>query len=416
MISEKIFLAIGYYFKYTLAIAKLGVFDINWETKEFEYAPMFAQINVGFTRIVSVSLTILLGVFLLLKGSETEANTTNILAFDMVGYAEVATCALIYLMCGWLNNNIREYVYVINQLHVHMRHTIEKLKQSHMARDPSIRKRQRKSEIIFLSLIAVSTLFPFAFSCKFVTVKLEPIHQFIKYIIEEDVTLSARYWPLILGLIFLLIYVVLIMFCAITGGLLYILMAPSTVDFMTPIAITEKTCNMNSKGKVLMQYQFQTKKFGVVSEESIIKFYRTEQVLNGLLNEIYSSLIISVVHVAALVVFVCISFTLITSWDVVCQLPLIAKMVIGMAFCAPLIVEYVEAEMIGDVVTNFRQFTVKSKQLCSVNTYFGKFSKSCRKTMVFEVAYPFFTMSKETFPQFISEGIGFLITLLSIVH
>lgn len=91
-------------------------------------------------------------------------------------------------------------------------------------------------------------------------------------------------------------------------------------------------------------------------------------------------------------------------------------MVIAMAFCAPLIVEHVDAEMVGDVVTNFRQFTYKSKQLCSVNTYFGKFSKSCHKERVFEVAYSFFTMSKETFPQFISEGIGFLITLLSIVH
>lgn len=154
----------------------------------------------------------------------------------------------------------------------------------------------------------------------------------------------------------------------------------------------------------------------MVSEESIIKYYRTEQVLNGLMNKIYSSLVISVFHVVALFVFVCISFTLVTSWKVVFRLPLIAKMVFVVGFCAPLALEYLQAELVGDVVINFRQFTVNSKQLSGVKTYYGKFSNSFRKSLVFELAYSFFTMSKKTFPQFIGQGIDFLLTLLSIVH
>lgn len=39
-----------------------------------------------------------------------------------------------------------------------------------------------------------------------------------------------------------------------------------------------------------------------------------------------------------------------------------------------------EAETVEIVFTNFSKFTVKSKQLCGVNTCFGKFSNSCQKT------------------------------------
>lgn len=74
-----------------------------------------------------------------------------------------------------------------------------------------------------------------------------------------------------------------------------------------------------------------------------------------------------------------------------------------------------EAEMVGISFTNFSKFTVKSKQLCGVNTCFGKFTNSGQKTLVFEVAFLFLLCQKKV-SKFISEGISFSITLLSTGH
>lgn len=56
------------------------------------------------------------------------------------------------------------------------------------------------------------------------------------------------------------------MFYSITAGLLQNLLSPSTAEFILPIAIHGKTFTVNSNGKVLIQYRFETKKL-MVSEE-----------------------------------------------------------------------------------------------------------------------------------------------------
>lgn len=417
MISENIFLVIGYYFKCTNTILHLGLFDFNLETKSFQCAPAFARIHLGFSRILAIGFILLLGVFLLLKGSNSDSqeftNFTSALAFDMVGYAEVASCVLANFTCGWLNRNIREFSYALNQLHVHMKNTILALERSSMATDPSIFKRQQKSAIMFYILIFLFNFFPIGYMGAVVVI-LEPVHQLIKYILEEDITPSIRHLPIFFVLLNGLMCICLIIFYSISAAFLYTSLSTSTVEFMTPIAVYEKTWKRKFNGKVLIEYRFETKKFGIVGEESLIKYYRTEQVLNSLLNQIYSSLAISVVCVIMLVVFVCLCFMLITSWKVFLQLPLIAIAIIMVGFVAPIAVEYLQAECIGELVVSFSQFTVKSKQLCGFNSLYGKFSKSCRKSVVLELAYPFFAVTKQTFPQFLMQGIDLLITLLSI--
>jgi len=69
------------------------------------------------------------------------------------------------------------------------------------------------------------------------------------------------------------------------------------------------------KGK--LHYKIETNSFGVLNEEEAIGLYRTQQIFNMLINEIFSSLLISAHHVSYMIILLGISFIAITSPEII---------------------------------------------------------------------------------------------------
>lgn len=78
-----------------------------------------------------------------------------------------------------------------------------------------------------------------------------------------------------------------------------------------------------------------------------------------------------------------------------------------------MLVVYIESTEIGKIINgdeNILKFMngkiYKKSWLCKVTRSF--------QTMEFKVAYPFYTISRDTFPEFIDECVNFIFTLITI--
>ncbi|CAL8134460.1 unnamed protein product [Orchesella dallaii] len=196
----------------------------------------------------------------------------------------------------------------------------------------------------------------------------------------------------------------------------YILVTTICITSLTPEHVTtlvQRQPNANAFQKVMIRYSVVTQCFGTLDDMTVVRMYRTQQVLNVLINEIYGSILISLHHVAALVVFVGLSLVLIK-----CPLETLMSsgpmifLLVAVGSQTPPFMQYWETNLISEVNDASNAFTGKCNRILSRRSMLRKTVMSCRR-LTFEAAYPFFTITKHTFLEFVYSGIDLMISILT---
>ncbi|CAL8116717.1 unnamed protein product [Orchesella dallaii] len=260
-------------------------------------------------------------------------------------------------------------------------------------------------ELLLYSIGSLTLLVPLSFGF-LVTKKFEPTHQFLEEWLEIDIEFSLQYLPV-------LAYLVLIVLCAannvyvmFTFILCYLLLTRFIPD-MTVIGLGKQ---MNGN-----QYLLRTQAFGTLTDEEVIHLYRVQQLFNRLMNNIMASLLISFHLVVFIVCLVVSAFIWITQGDTIIESGMMCVAFLGIAVLGPIYANFLESRFCGAVVKNSEEFLDKGRKIVKRRSIFRKFAKGGFR-LTLEVAYPFFTVGRNTFLEFMQESLGFLVDLLTTYH
>ncbi|CAL8122168.1 unnamed protein product [Orchesella dallaii] len=300
-----------------------------------------------------------------------------------------------------------QMTYLINQIYK-LGDKLEELMSRKRAHFNAEQKRIVKAcEYVLLLAAIFSTIIPLAYGL-FFTSRQEPVHQLFQEWLEVEVKRNARSLP----------FVFLFMWAALAGAgaafmmlylaILYIFFTLVSISCLTPTNIYQP---VRKAGSRIREYVIKTTSFGLLSEEEAILEYRTQQLLSRYMNEVVESVLISLHQFAFMVILVGASFMfIIISRDLDNAEVSVVAFVSSVIFCVVLMVSG-ECVLIGKTTDWSKQYLVTSKNMTYRRSMYKKFLQSCTKVSL-NVAYPFFTIDKNTFVQFMCQYLDFLIQLL----
>ncbi|CAL8141043.1 unnamed protein product [Orchesella dallaii] len=261
--------------------------------------------------------------------------------------------------------------------------------------------------------MAVGSAFvPFAFGAC-VCVGIEPTHAMLQEWLEVNISFKPKFIPFILFMAWIVSDAANTVFVMSTLCFLYLVLGRTVASGMTPQSVTKTVLPNSSKVKFSVRYNLNTRYFGVLDDMTIIRMFRTEQVINSWINSILGSILVSAHHVAYMLTLIGAAVTLLRATEEVIDggiLPL-AVMLIGVF--APLCMEYAESVEISELCDKSDGFVRSCIHMTDRRTMLYKFAKSCPKLRV-HTAYPFYNISRDTFPQFLSQVQEFLISILAV--
>jgi len=173
----------------------------------------------------------------------------------------------------------------------------------------------RETEVLCIFTSFVSYAAPLCYGV-FLLNKYEPVHNLIKDWLEVELLVDWRGMTWICVFVWAAMAGANVAFDIIILLLLHIWLTIVCLESLTPISATSQFYRKNQKQGQLA-YTFQTSSFGLMDDQQILHFYRTQEILSGLINEIYGSILFASHHVVVMVVLIGLSFLLINSPEII---------------------------------------------------------------------------------------------------
>ncbi|CAL8116240.1 unnamed protein product [Orchesella dallaii] len=324
-------------------------------------------------------------------------------------WAEMIGATLLVVFIFLILDRREEIMFVMNQLLIYDRNLMDALKSKGLELSEEQKLELRRSKILLLSS-SIGTVIAPMFVVFIVFHHLEPTHLLIEDILEvhmslEDIFVRPGFYVMMLPPCFAGLY---------GGGnatyivtqvvLWYYLVTKGALMDITPTE-EQPAVVAGSRKKGL---KLELEKYGYVQDDEIIRSYRTLQLFNCLMNEIFSSLAMAFHHVAILVCVCAMAYFAIKMNDAV---GLSGYMILGGAMAMLLTVEYTECDKFGNLLDISGAFMVNGSRVAPRGSLFRKFIRSCPLFYV-RAAHPFFTMDRMTFAGFWNEVVDKTITLL----
>lgn len=397
---------INYRLKYSLYTSFLGIIQYNSETGSFVPAPFKSRLNT--TLISLIVFTVWTPMWIYFAWTERNQPDYTLFAGLMIGVVEQSTAMMSSALNIQFQLHCTAYCKLLDE-HFRLMDSIKEHQQSNTQPTRGFQKFQRL--LLFASITTL--IFPFAFMPA-ICVPFESIHRLLLLFYEIDIKFDWHFWHIFYSYYCMVVDACDVVYVSIIGILLHLMLMPYAVQTFTPKEIASKTTVVEN-GRRRVVYDFATESQEMVSEERIILHYRYLQILNSRLNGIFGCLALSVHHAGTLISFSCLSFFVIKSWYILVGtgsgIVLLLGALIGMV--ATLFMEYVQAHSIGDLVDASRNFREKGDSLVPRTSLYAKFIMSCPDYMTLQSAHPFYSITKETFVEFLNKGFDFLVTLLT---
>lgn len=365
-----------------------------------------------FTRIVclgggfGIGFVITIQIYLKLSNAEEELASQTAFAILLLAWGEMIVIFSISTLATLINDKEWEIRYLMNQMfRYHTHYLMPWLNQRDISLDIAHKKKIIAGGAIILGSGYISYLFPFILLGAFFH-PLEPVHNIALEWLEWNIsleTLTTIHIVFFPGIFIAasaaantIITIVNLITC-------YFLIATLAIEDMTPVRVAQI--------KSTKYASFETNFYGVLSDEEIIQNYRVQQLFYLLINDIVASLRVSLHHVALLASPCIMAYFAIKFSSVVKETGLVGHFIIGMFIMVPILIEFLEAKWFGTLVDISENFKDKCSKLTGRRKLMKVFSRSCA-TFYVKQAYPFFTISKETFLEFMGQVVDKTITLL----
>lgn len=250
-------------------------------------------------------------------------------------------------------------------------------------------------DILIFAIFLLSIFSPFAY-WPTIFLPYEPLHRTLQDVFEMDLQPSFNHCHILVAQLVVLFFLTISVSTCFTMGALHLQVCEFWLQQVTPrLQLTSKI--------------FLTRK-GSIRQDKIVKVFRSEQVLNGRVNQILSSLWITFHHFTILVSGVGLSFICINDWNVVFSKSIMG-VIVPLGVCTTCFIEYAESRTMDKVWTRSREFCTASKAIVGRQSTYYKFACSLMPLDT-KSAYPFFKIRRETFPLFIDQWIQFLVSIL----
>lgn len=256
-------------------------------------------------------------------------------------------------------------------------------------------------EIVISLNILISTVMPFLLvPC--VLHPMEPLNIFFRIYFEIQIQAKLEFIP---GML----YITFAMFVVSNVVLLYtVVIVLYFITTSTCISGLKLTSLQNVSGN---RCQLKTEIFGYLEDEKLVLLYKTQQMLNLLINGYFRSILISFHHLGCHAIVVpLISFTIRFN-NIISENGILGYVVVIGAILIVLMILWVQSEICGDLSIRSVEFTNSVKLLVSRNQYVLKVVRST-KVFYLQLAHPFYNISKETFMLFCGEVLSNSVTLL----
>lgn len=402
----------------------IGIFD--WDSKKMEliflknnYFRWNTYLVITFGKLFPLFYTH----HLLSKWSEMGSITTMAsspvqFATYILGWCENTLVVLVVLLAHRMQAYIPNVIYLMNQMFRYTEVIHKKIRfpeLSHL-RQHHFQAVQREEYLILFANI-ISSLVPLAVGFALLYMKAGPSHQMFEETFEIELTFEWRWLPLALFYIWGASTISSIIFFLITIFLCNIWFTKSILVYLTP-----------NQGFIHSNHsKISTHLFGLLDIQTITHMFKVQQIFNILMNQITGSITFSLHHVICLFLFTGLTFIMVAVPNLMLHLGWAITSLILFASVVPLFVEFMESILLGEVLDISNKFVDRCKRLMfngshnrrcgSEKAYyavllFKKFTRAFRPIKV-QTAYPFFTMTRNTFPEFFYQSVTLIITLLS---
>ncbi|CAL8087509.1 unnamed protein product [Orchesella dallaii] len=318
----------------------------------------------------------------------------------LIGEILLCSCVMFLFMVSL--RHLDDFIYLMNQLLAYNNAVLEMIKSKNIELDGPHRQKMKQLEILMYAIFFVSTVTPFGLAAT-VFHPMEPTHRLVQDWFEVDIKPEG---------IFIIVYIVgcaSMMSCASIVAALsinivfYYVIATTCLEDLTPEAADER---IGAK-----RYNMVTQFYGVMEDNEIGTAYRAQQLFNVLMNNFYSSVLVSFHHVALLAVFSIMLYFDIKFQEMIWDGGLIAEMIVLSIVVTPLWLMKIQSSICGKLVDISDTFQDRGRKLLQRKVFLARFADSC-STFYIQVAYPFYAVQKETFADFCSQAVDYTITLL----
>lgn len=259
---------------------------------------------------------------------------------------------------------------------------------------------------IIISSFIVSLLLPFGI-VSIITHPMEPIHQFIEELLEEKLTFNST----LFRVMFLPSSLVALNFGNVVALQTFAIAMYYMIQTVCMDALQIKRLHCRSVGLDVGRSYLVTQGFWVLKDDEAIFLYRTQQVLNELLNSFFKSVLISFHHVGCLATVVVLIVFVVRYNDILRNEGVFAYILVFVSMMAPMFLLYAQSRMCGDVAASSIRIRESVAKIMPRRFLMRKFCVSCR-TFYIKVSHPFYHVQKDSFLVFVDQALGYVVQLL----
>ncbi|CAL8143433.1 unnamed protein product [Orchesella dallaii] len=359
---------------------------------------------------MGTSHPILMGIFLLQKWltNDYRSSTFDFIVFTL-GRVELCIVIGTLTICYRLKLRYENVIYILNQIFRYSDTMKAFIKSSNGKLNQNQMKRIRRTEFLVALTAGLTTFVPFAYGAC-LCIPMEATHAVLQEWLEIDVSAAFEFAPLILFFVWMVSNGGSVIFIAATVMLEYMVLAINCISVITPDRVrTQKTFTVETR---TIRYEVQTSCFKSLDDMQVVNMYRTQQIINNILNEILATILFSLHHVFCLVIFVGTTYTILKVPEVLATGGPLTLFGFICGALIPVFLEYFEAIELNELTEVSMTFKGKCNDIMSRRSMLRKFAVSCPPLRI-QAGYPFFNVSRDTFTQFMSQCIDFLISLLA---
>ncbi|CAL8070983.1 unnamed protein product [Orchesella dallaii] len=399
----------------TMVYFSLGShFDWDFSKKEMTLTNNYHNWNLAFVMSSGTYYPILMTIHLIERlYAEDGIGSGAAIGSYVIGWAENLTVTILFGFQYRVMQYREHVVFLINQLFLYSKKIEDLLAEKDIQLHRSHVRVIRTAESLMLFTAVVSLFIPFGFGVSFCN-KLEPTHILVKELLEVDVQMSLQHFPFILFITLVVSCSANAVFLIIMTGICNYTLAHICITSLTPISVEQRITLRHKEhhhSKPMIEYLVTTENFGNMDDTTLLEMYKIQLLFNKILNAFIASMLVTFHHIICLIVFVFFTFVVIRYSDVIFNAGIIVIGAVIISIVAALNAQLFEAEVSGNLYEASNGFVEKVRKLTSRKSRAHKCVLSC-PTITFQMAYPFFTVDKHTFVQFVHQGLDFLATLL----
>ncbi|CAL8112449.1 unnamed protein product [Orchesella dallaii] len=411
MFSKRLFKILGFR-TFIMQLGYTSPFRWDFATKRLVHSPMYPYWNFKIYTFYLIMYGILLGIRLAQKSilkhnailGEDETGETKhrlepaIMALDIAFIAIIVCISSILVLIAEFKDQMIEF---FNEM-VDFDTFLEETFRTNLKSQEKLYKRTSLVIELLIMMIAVSTLIiPVMFGFFFLQ-DTEPLHRFFAEVLEVEIKPELKCLPQILFVIWSILQCCNVAGLFLSIGVMYMKFVLFWLTALHPTKILRGGVGRGSQVKYVTS-------LGLLDEQTMIKMYRTHQVLNKMFNKFMANRLLSNHQAGIQVIIVVCCLISIQYFEEMLYTP--GYQVVFLGIFLSLVIVYVETKIVSDAITAGDEFRGKIRSLTGRNKEVVKCVVSSWSLKI-HVAYPYFTVNRETFLEFVHRTVEFLVDAL----